>query len=128
MGFIDWQLGLINWQVSYPILMLLYFGTFGSVGAILFTLVVWHWMKVYALAKGSLRSMAIWNMIGYMFLFIAAYSACGIGGPPGNLLHPDSTTHNLSVANFAAGLSIFFSVPGWLCVLIGQLKMRRDIQ
>ena len=119
---------LINWQVSYPFLMLLYFGIFGSAGAVLFTLVVWHWMKVYAVVKGYLRSVVIWKMAGYLFLFIAAYSACGIGGPPGNLLHPDPTTHNLDVANLAAKLSIFFSVPGWFCVLLGQRKIRRGIQ
>ena len=74
----------MNFPASHPLWMWLYFGVFGSAGVILFVLIVWNWMKLLKLAKGYLRSAAIWSMIGYMFLFFAAWFACGIGGSPGN--------------------------------------------
>lgn len=118
----------MNFLVSHPLWMWLYFGAFGSAGAILLTLIVWHWMKFHAQVKGYLRSAVRWSMVGYMFLFFAAWFACGIGGPPGNMLSPDSTAQNLQAAIGAATLSMFFSVPGWACVLVGMLKMRQDAQ
>ena len=109
--------------MSFPSWVWLYFGTFGTAGAVLFTLTVWTWMKLLKLAEGSQRSAAKWNMVGLMFLFVAAYFACGIGGPPGGLLSHDQTTHDLSSAYDSAMLSIFFSVPGWTCVLVGIRKL-----
>jgi hypothetical protein len=90
---------------------------------VLFTLTVWSWMKYLKLAEGSRRSAAKWNMVGLTFLFVAAYFACGIGGPPGGLLSHDQATHDRGSAHDAAILSIFFSVPGWTCVLVGVRKM-----
>ena len=60
-----------------------------------------------------------------MFLFIAAYFACGIGGPPGSLLSHDQLTHDLEAAYDSALLSIFFSVPGWACVFVAMLRTWR---
>ncbi len=119
---------LLNYTVTHPLWMWLYFGTFGSAGAILFTLIVWHSMKVHALVKEYLRSAARWSLVGYMFLFIAAWFACGIGGPPGNMLCPDPAAQNVFLAIGLATLSMFFSVPGWACVLVGQRKMMQGIQ
>jgi hypothetical protein len=113
--------------MSFPTWVWLYFGTFGTLGAVLFTLVVWYWMKVLNLAQGSLRSAAKWNMIGLMFLFIAAYFACGIGGPPGSLLSKNPSVHDLGSAYDSAILSIFLSVPGWACVLVGMRKLLQGI-
>lgn len=109
--------------MSFPTWVWLYFGSFGTVGAVLFTLVAWHWLKVHASAGGWPRSAAKWNMVGLMFLFVAAYFACGIGGPPGSLLSKDQSVHDLGSAYDSAILSIFFSVPGWACVLVGMRKM-----
>jgi len=67
-------------------------------------------------------------MIGYMFLFFSAWFACGIGGSPGNLLSTNPGTHYLTGAIYAATLAMFFSVPGWLCVLIGLRKMLKSVQ
>jgi hypothetical protein len=119
---------MTDYTVTHPLWMWLYFGTFGSVGAILFTLIIWHSMKVHALVKGCQRSAARWSMVGYMFLFIAAWFACGIGATPGNLLSPDPAAQNPFLATFEAILSMFFSVPGWACVLVGQRKMLQGIQ
>ena len=113
----------MNFPTTHSAWMWLYFGTFGSMGTVLFILVVWNWMKVHSLAKGLLRSIAIWNVIGYMFLFLGAWFGYGIGGPPGNLLSPDITVHNLNFATGTATFSIFASVPGWICLLVGQRKM-----
>jgi len=113
----------MNFPISHPVWMWLYFGTFGSASAVLFTLVIWYLIKVRTLTKGALRSTAKWNMLGYLFLFFGAWFVCGIGGPPGNLLSTDPATHVLDAAIGAALLSMFFSVPGWACVLVGQRKM-----
>ena len=118
----------MNFPASHPSWMWLYFGALGTVGVILFALIVWNWMKVLKLAKGFQRSAAKWSMIGYMFLFFSAWFACGIGGSPGNLLSTNPGTHYLTGAIYAAALAMFFSVPGWLCVLIGLRKMLKGIQ
>ena len=114
--------------MSFPTWVWLYFGTFGTVGAVLFTLLVWYWLKVLTLAEGALRSAAKWNMVGLMFLFMGAYFACGIGGPPGSLLSHDQLTHDLEAAYDSAMLSIFFSVPGWACMLVGMRKMLQGVR
>ena len=118
----------MTFPVSHPIWMWLYFGTFGTLGVVLFTLVMWHWMKVHALVKGFMRSSAKWSVVGFMFLFVASWFACGIGGPPGNLLSSDLTAHNLSAAISAAMVSMFFSVPGWVFVLVSLRKMIQGVQ
>jgi hypothetical protein len=63
-----------------------------------------------------------------MLLFVAAYFACGIGGPPGSLLSHDQVTHDLEAAYDSALLAIFFLVPGWTCVLVGTLRILRGIR
>ncbi len=118
----------MNFPVTHPVWMWLYFGAFGSTGAILFTIIIWHWVKIHVLSKGHQRSVARWSMAGYMFLFFALWFACGIGGPPGNMLSSDPVAQNLPAAISAGVLSMFFSVPGWACVLVSQRKMLRDIQ
>ena len=117
----------MNFPVTHPIWMWLYFGTFGTLATVLFALVVWTWLKYHALARGHLRSATKWSMVGFMFLFFGAWFACGIGGPPGNMLSSDPTAHNLLAATGAAMLSMFFSVPGWACVLVGQRKMMQVV-
>jgi hypothetical protein len=114
--------------MSFPNWVWLYFGTFGTIGAVLYTLVVWYWMKVHSKATGWLRSAAKWNMLGLMFLFVAAYFACGIGGPPGSMLSSDQLTHDIEAAYDSALLAIFFSVPGWACVLVGTRKLLQGIR
>jgi hypothetical protein len=109
--------------MSFPDWVWLFFGSFGTLGAVLFTLVAWHWLKVHAAAEGWPRSAAKWNMVGLMFLFIAAYFACGIGGPPGSLLSKNQSVHDLGSAYDSAILSILFSAPGWACVLVGMRKI-----
>lgn len=118
----------MNFPESHPNWMWLYFGIFATVGVILFTLVVWNWMKALKRAEGYLRSATKWSMAGYMFIFFSAWFACGIGGSPGNLLSANSDTHNLVAAIWAAVLAMFFSVPGWACLLVSQRKMLKGIQ
>ncbi len=98
--------------MSYPDWMWLYFGGFGTAGSILYTLVVWYWLKIHALAKGSLRSAAKWNIIGFLFLFLGAWFACGMVGPPGNMLSRNPAEYNINLATFLAIISIFLSIPG----------------
>ena len=74
------------------------------------------------------RAATLWSMIGYTFLFFAAWFACGIAGPPGNLLSPDPAARSDFLATFEAILAMFFSAPGWACVLVGQRRMLRGIR
>jgi len=66
-------------------------------------------------------------MIGYMFLFIASWSACGIGGPPGNMLSADATVHNQFAALGAASMAMFFSVPGWYFIFLSYGSMMKSL-
>ena len=109
--------------MTFPTWVWLYFGTFGTIGAVLFTLVAWYWTKGLATVESSLRSAIKWTMVGLLFLFLGAWFGCGIGGPPGNLLSRDLASHDLDAAYTTAMLSIFFSAPGWACVLVGMRKV-----
>lgn len=110
---------------SHPLWMWLYFGAFGTADLVLFTLVVWNWMMFNALADGDQRSAAKWNVIGFAFLFVAGWFACGIGGPLGNALSADRAAWWHAAAVKAATLSMLFTVPGWVCLLVGQRKALR---
>lgn len=112
----------MNFPTSHPVWMWLYFGLFGSGGLLLFGLIAWSWMKLHAQVSGRWRSATRWGMFGCMFLFFAAWFACGIGGPPGNMLSANPSVHNSSAAVGAAALSMFFTVPGWGCLLVGLRK------
>ena len=112
-----------NFPSTHPNWMWMYFGFFSIIGMVLFILVIWNWMNYYKLTDKAERSIAKWQIFGYMFLFFGQWFACGIGAPPGNLMSSDITTHNLERATLTASLSIFFAVPGWLCILIAQNKM-----
>jgi hypothetical protein len=118
----------VNFPTTHPIWMWLYFGIFGTLGILLFILIMWNWMKYHAAVEGNLRSSARWMATGYMFLFFAEWFACGIGGPPGNMLSSDLATHSSFGALGAASLSMFFSVPGWACLFVGQRKLFNDVQ
>jgi hypothetical protein len=116
----------MNFPLTHPLWMWLYFGFFGTAGIIFFTLTVWSWAKYRALLDTTGRSAALWSGLGFMFLFFAQWFACGIGGPPGNMLSPDPLAHNSFGALGAASLSMFFSVPGWVCVFISQKKLLKN--
>ncbi|MDF2627877.1 MAG: hypothetical protein K0R39_1708 [Symbiobacteriaceae bacterium] len=116
----------MDFLMNHPALLYAYFGTFGSIGTILFVLVARSWLEYQAVAAPGQRSALRWSMAGYMFLFFGAWFACGIGGPPGNLLRPDSAAQNLLAGTGAAILSMLFSVPGWACVLVGQRKLLKE--
>jgi hypothetical protein len=118
----------MNFPLGQPIWMWLYFGAFGTLAIILFISTIRSWMKYHAAVKGNVRSAARWNAMGYLFLFFAELFACGIGGPPGNMLSSDLASHNFLRAVGAASLAMFFSVPGWACVLVGQRKLLSEAQ
>ena len=118
----------MNFPSNLPDWMWLYFGAFGTLGVVLFIMVMWSWTKYQALVDGNLRSASLWNAVGYLLLFLAQWSVCGMGGPPGNMLSSDVSTHNLDRAIQAAVLGILFSVPGWVCLLVGQRKLLRGVR
>lgn len=103
--------------------MWLYFGVFGTADVVLLALVFWTWMRYHAMAEGYQRSAARWNILGYVCLFAAGWFACGIGAPMGNLLSSDPAAGYKAAAVMASTLSMFFTVPGWLFLLLGQRKL-----
>lgn len=96
-----------------------------SIGAILFTVLIWQLMKKNAATQGKRWAIIRWLIFGYLFLFSAAWFACGVGGTPGNLLSPDPANHDPDIATNVAMLSIFLSVQSWACLAIGQWKSLR---
>ena len=107
----------------FPGWMYLYFAVFGSTALILVALVFWTWMRVNHAASSQLRTALKWNAVGYVFLFIAQWFACGIGAGPGNLLSLDASMHNPFLASMSAASGMFASVAGWVCLLVGQRKL-----
>lgn len=113
-------------MANHSIWLYAYFGTFGTVATVLFIMAARSWMDYHAMAPQRQRSALRWSMVGYMFLFFGAWFACGIGGPPGNLLSANPAAHNPAAGTGAGILSMFFSVPGWACVLVGQRKLLKE--
>ena len=118
---------MTEYTLTHPLSMWITFGAFGSADAILFTLVMWQLLKLHARLTDLRRLAARWVMFGLMFLFSAAWFACGVGGTPGNLLSPDPSTHQPMIAANVALLSIALSVPGWACLLVGLGVLGRSI-
>ena len=117
----------MNFPSSHPSWMWLYFGMFGTAGIVMFILAMWSVAKLRKNSNQGLGKAIRLNMIGYMFLFISSWSACGIGGPPGNLLSVDSAVHNNLAALGAATMAMFFSVPGLCFVFLGYRLMLKTI-
>ena len=61
----------MDFPLTHPAWMWLYFGVLGTAGTILFILIMWNWMKYHSFATGNRRVALKWNAIGYMFLFFA---------------------------------------------------------
>lgn len=117
----------MNFPITHPTWMWLYFGLFGSAGTVLFILTVWHVARLRTISDQKWRSALRLNLFGYMFLFIASWFACGIGGPPGNLLSADLSSHSDTGALGAAALAMFFSLPGWGFLWLGYRSMVRGV-
>jgi len=115
----------MSFPSTHPDWMWLYFGGLASVGLILFCLVSWELTKLYGRLSGRMRSAARWAMFGVTFMFLALWFACGIGGPPGNMLSADPATHSMEFALNAAVGSTFFSVPAWACLFVAVKKASR---
>lgn len=113
--------------LGYSLWEVIYYGFFGISSTVFFVMIVWMWFKNRASLKGPQRSAIGWSVLGYLFLFIAAYMACGIGAPPGGrLLSADVASRNFEWAKTAAMLSKFISLPGWTCVYIGMRKLMKS--
>jgi bacteriorhodopsin len=110
----------MNFPDTHSTWMWLYFGVFGTAGIAMFALAMWNLAKLRKQSDQRLAKAIRHNMIGYMFLFTASWFACGIGGPPGNLLSADPATHNQFAALAAAAAGMFFSVPGWTFLFLGS--------
>ena len=99
---------------SFPLWMWLYFGTFGSAGAVLFTLIVLSWMKIRSYTKGYKRSAATW-------VCSATCSCLSRHGSPvesvvlrAGCFSTNQDMHYRFGAVLAAVLAMFFSIPGFV--------------
>jgi hypothetical protein len=116
----------MNYPATHPAWMWLYFGGLSSVGLIVYVAIAWRLTNLYAAGEGRVRSAARWAIFGSTFMFLALWFACGIGGPPGNMLSTDLATHSLEFASNAAVGSAFFSVPAWGCLFVALMKASRS--
>jgi hypothetical protein len=89
----------------------------------MFILAIWSVAKLRKNSNQRFSKALRQNMIGHMFLYISSWFACGIGGPPGNMLSADAATHNQFAALAAASMAMFFSVPGWSFLFLGYRSM-----
>ena len=117
----------MNFPSTHPSWMWLYFGVLGTAGMVMFILAMWSVAKLRKNSNQRLGKAIRLNMIGYMFLFISSWFACGIGGPPGNMLSADATVHNQLGALGAASMAMFFSVPGWSFLFLGYRSMLNSL-
>jgi hypothetical protein len=65
----------MSFPLLYPGWYWLYFAVGGSIAALCFVGVMWYKAQFMALAKGAVRSAAKWKAVGYVFLFLAGWSA-----------------------------------------------------
>ena len=93
----------------------------------MFILTIWNVAKLRKKTNSRLGKALRQSMIGYMFLFIASWFACGIGGPPGNMLSADASVHNQFGALGAASMAMFLSVPGWYFIFLSYGSMMRSL-
>jgi hypothetical protein len=101
------------------------FGIGGGLITLFFLGSVWNWARKRPALSGSERTGSDLRMVGSVFYVIAAWDLCGLLG---SLLSHDQVTHDLEAAYDSAMLSIFFSVPGWACMLVGMWKMLQGIR
>lgn len=113
--------------MNFPPYMWIYFAEFGTLAIVFLALTFWTWIKTTRLTKGPLKRALLWNMAGYVALFTALWFACGIGGPPGNLLSTDPSLQNPTVAGGAAMAGMFFSVVGWILLWVGMRNMLKVV-
>ncbi len=116
----------MGYPSTHPAWMWLYFGGLSSVGLVIYCLASWRLTKLYAASTGDLRSAVRYALFGATFMFLALWFACGIGGPPGNMLSADASTHSFEFALNAAVGSTFFSVPAWGCLLMALIRVTRS--
>lgn len=109
--------------MTFPFEVSVYFGVTGSLGATLFILFTWEFVKAGTrggLQADATRGVQTLRYAGFACMFAAQWSACGIGGPPGNLLSDDPAIHNPLAGLMGAMAGIAFSVMGWTLFCISE--------
>src|SRR3972149_2482674 len=114
--------------VEFPAWMWMYFALLGSLAILFVALTFWAWLKTTRLTSGSLKRALRWQVGGYATLFAAVWFACGIGGPPGNLLSTEDSLRNIEAATGAALAGMFFSVVGWVLLWMAMRIMLKSIE
>ncbi|MCL5771297.1 MAG: hypothetical protein M1479_03370 [Actinobacteria bacterium] len=107
----------MNLPATHPIWLWIYFGIMGTVSLILLALILWT--RLVIISKKGKDSAGRMITLGIVLLFCSGWMACGIAGPPGNLLSKDISSHNQIAATWASIASMAFAVIGWICILIG---------
>lgn len=118
----------MNFPPYFAPWMWAYFAFFGTLAIVFLALTFWTWMKSTRLTKGTLKRALVWNMAGFVALFSGGWFACGIGGPPGNLLSTDPSMQNPTLAGAAAMAGMFFSVVGWVLLWVAMRTMLKAVE
>ena len=106
---------------SYPILTWVIMGGFGVASSIVFSLVLWKWLR-----SGQLQNKSVpvsnYSILGLCFLFASGLFCCGIAGPPGYALSKDPNLVSHLWIYRASFMSNLFALIGWILYVIGQNK------
>jgi hypothetical protein len=89
------------------------FGIGGSIILLCFIGILWFWAKKRLKLSGVAATGADLNLVGYVFLLIAAWFTCGIASQPFLKAFEGQT------AGTPVHL-IFFFILGWLFLLLGN--------
>ena len=96
-------------------------------GIILFVLtllLVWFWSRERTLIDLRYRAAADLKMTGYLFLLLATWNVCRLGGMPFFTLYPDKMMifQTLSGAIIHTKLLLLYFILGWFFVGLGYYK------
>ncbi len=104
-----------------------FFGIGGSILLVLAVFTGWFWGRERSLLDEPFRPAADLKMTGYLFLFLATWNICGLGGIPFFTLYPDKMMvfQTLPAAIGHTKLIMIYLILGWLFVGLGYYKTYR---
>lgn len=97
----------------------LLFGIGGTLILLFFIGILCLWAKEHKALKGAPPTAAVFKLVGYLFMLIAAWFTCGIASQPFlKALEGEAPSSPILV--------IIFLVLGWLFLFLGYYKSRQQ--
>ncbi|MFC1893634.1 hypothetical protein ACFLYR_06365 [Chloroflexota bacterium] len=104
------------------------FGIGGGLVMALFLMTLWFWTKRRPLLEGSARTVADFQLVGFVFFLVGMWYLCGLLGPPTYLLNTDKVQQfgSLQDAHAEAVKLFIYFILGWLFLFLSQYKSRKQ--